>query len=373
MFSRSIETQKKKTLDGTRDLIDSGSTVNIYLSYKTNPVFDESDNQTVKQFFNDETKVNFLAVLDTHMTETAMLADLVLPAATYLESWGLEYVPSLPVLNLRQPVVSLQGPAKILRSPDFEVGKVIEPSFLPRGEAKEVGNVCIEWARRIGGKVRTGFSTKNTLEFYSQKIKQMPDTEVFGGFKSLKNTGFWIEGSGVQSLKTPPEKTDLDKINIKTIPGYQTDDSKTTKTNSDFFLTTYRTGFFANETMNSKWLREIAHDNPLWINRSAAKDLGIQNGDLLRISSENASLITRALVTDRIHPESVALAQGFGHTATGRIAKAEKFKSSDGDTSLLWWEKEGKGINPNELIVGHRDPISGVFSTKNTPVKIEKI
>ena len=37
----------------------------------------------------------------------------------------------------------------------------------------------------------------------------MPDTEVFGGFKSLKNTGFWIEGSGVQSLKTPPKKTDL--------------------------------------------------------------------------------------------------------------------------------------------------------------------
>jgi len=373
MFSRSIETQNTETLDGTRDLIDSGSTVNIYFSYKTNPVFDEPDNQAVKQFFNDETKVKFLVVLDTHMTETAMLADLVLPAATYLESWGLEYVPSLPVLNLRQPVVSLQGPAKILRSPDFEVGKVIDPSFIPRGEAKEVGNVCIEWAKRIGGKVSTSFPAKNTLEFYSQKIKQMPDTAALGGFSSLKNTGFRIQGSGIQSLKTPPEKTDIGKINIKSVPDYQTDNSKTTKTNSDFFLTTYRTGFFANETKNSKWLREIAHDNPVWINRSAAEDLGIQNGDLLRISSENASLVTKALVTDRIHPKSVALAQGFGHTATGRIAKAERFKSRDRDTSLLWWEKEGKGVNPNELIVGHRDPTSGVFSTKNTPVKIEKI
>ncbi|MFC2167129.1 hypothetical protein ACFLQZ_04110, partial [Acidobacteriota bacterium] len=78
-------------------------------------------------------------------------------------------------------------------------------------------------------------------------------------------------------------------------------------------------------------------------------------------------------VTDRIHPESVALAQGFGHTGIGHIAKAEKFKSKDRDTSLLWWKKEGKGINPNELIVGHRDPISGVFSEKDTVVKIEKI
>jgi len=375
-FSRSREIQKTETLKGTGDLIESGSAVNIYLSYKTNPVFDEVNNQAVKRFFTDETKVNFLAVLDTHMTETAMLADLVLPAATYLESWGLESVPSLDqtsVLNLRQPVVSLQGPAKILRSPDFEMGKIINPSFLPRGESKEVGNVCIEWARRIGGKVSAGFSAKNTLEFYSQKIKHMPNAAALGGFASLKNTGFWIEGFGPQSLKMPPGKTDLGKIDIKSLPDHKNKNPKPTQTNSDFFLTTYKTGFFAHETNNSKWLREMAHDNPLWINRSAAENLGIHSGDLLRISSANASLVTKALVTDRIHPDSVALAQGFGHTATGRIAKAERFKSSDEDTSLLWWEKEGKGVNPNELIVGHRDPISGVFSTKNTPVKIEKI
>ena len=124
--------------------------------------------------------------------------------------------------------------------------------------------------------------------------------------------------------------------------------------------------------MNSKWLREISHDNPLWINRLAAENLGIQNGEQLRISSESTSLVVQALVTDRIHPESVALAEGFGHTATGRIAKSKKFKSSDRNTLLLWWEKVGRGINPNELIRGDRDPLSGVFASQDTFVNIEK-
>ena len=376
MFFPSKEQKNTRTLNGTRDLIETGSKDLFYLSHKANPVFDESDNFSVSQFFKDETKVKFLAVFDTHMTETAMLADLVLPAATSLESWGLEYAPTLDqtsVINLRQPVVSLQSPAKILRSPDFEVGKVTSPSFLPLGEAKEIGNVCIEWARRLGEQFRSTFSARNTLEFYSQKFDQMPDIVASGGFASLKNTGFQIERSGIQNLELFRGQDNLVKISINSAPDKPAAASNTKKMPPEFTLTTYRTGFFAHETQNSKWLREIAHDNPLWINKIAAEDLDIHNGDLLRISSKNVSLVTRALVTDRIHPESVALAEGFGHTATGHMAQAEKFRSSDQDTALVWWTKEGKGINPNELLEGHRDPMSGVLSSKDTLVKVEKL
>jgi len=369
--SRLSGSQKTKTLNGTRELAESGTKVNLYLSYLANPVFDEPNTPLIKQYFEDDTKIKFLAVLDTHMTETAMLADLVLPAATYLESWGLEHGPSLDqisVLSLRQPAVSLQSPAKILRSPDFDVGKVIDPSFRPRGEAKEVGNVCIEWAQRIGGKVGQSFQFKNSLEFYAQEVEHIQNPASSGGIIALKRDGFRIETEPVES-QVPSEN--IEKEGLSILPDYQADESP--KKKNEFTLTTNKPGFFVKGTMNSKWLREISHDNPLWINRKSAKNLGIQNGDPLRISSENGSLVVRALVTDRIHPKSVALAEGFGHTATGRIAKAEKFKSSDRDTLLLWWGKEGKGINPNELIRGKADPSSGVFASKDTSVRIEKI
>lgn len=369
--SRLAGNQNTKTLNGTRELAESGTKVSIYLSYLSNPVFDEPNTPMISQYFEDDTKVNFLAVLDTHMTETAKMADLVLPAATYLESWGIEYGPSfdeISVLSLSQPVVSLQSPAKILRSPDFDVGKVIDPSFLPRGEAKEVGNVCIEWARRIGGKIGRRFPFKNSLEFYSKEVEHIQNIAAKGGFNTLKREGFLIETKSYEPLNL----TENNKKNgFSILPNYKDIDSIKKKT--EFILTTYKHGFFVKGTMNSKWLREISHDNPLWINRLAAENLGIQNGEQLRISSESASLVVKALVTDRIHPESVALAEGFGHTATGRIAKSKKFKSSDSNTLLLWWEKEGRGINPNELISGDRDPLSGVFASKDTFVKIEKL
>ncbi len=369
--SRLAGKQNTKTINGTRELAESGTKVGIYLSYLSNPVFDEPKTPMIRQYFEDDTKVSFLAVLDTHMTETAKMADLVLPAATYLESWGLEYGPSfdeISVLNLRQPVVSLQSPAKILRSPDFDVGKIIDPSFRPRGEAKEIGNICIEWAGRIGGKTGRNFPFENSLEFYSQEVEHIQNIEASGGFKTLKREGFLIETKANETLKITENNK---KDGFSSLPDYQ--ETASLKRKTEFILTTYKHGFFVNGTMNSKWLREISHANPLWINRRAAENLGIQNGEQLRITSESASLVVQALVTDRIHPESVALAEGFGHTATGRIAKAKKFKSRDHDTLLLWWEKEGRGINPNELISGDRDPLSGVFATKDTFVKIEKL
>ncbi|MCJ7582478.1 MAG: molybdopterin-dependent oxidoreductase, partial [Candidatus Aminicenantes bacterium] len=50
-FSLSTGTQNRETLNGTRDLIESGSKAHIYLSYTTNPVFDEPGNQIVRNFF----------------------------------------------------------------------------------------------------------------------------------------------------------------------------------------------------------------------------------------------------------------------------------------------------------------------------------
>lgn len=373
-------------LKGALDLVSADSSVDVYFACLSNPAFSEIDCLTVRRYFQDENRVKFMAVMDTHLTETAALADLVLPAATYLESWGLEYAPSLDqtsVLNLNQPAVSLMSPAKVLRSPDFDVGKLIDPTFRPRGESKEIGDFCIEMAHRMGGEAARRFPFGNTLEFISQEVSQRPGLVAAGGLETMKRDGLWVEKSGSGSTEKRPGSLTLRKItvtseslggrNIPVFPVYTAVDSQTHKKKTEFILTTYKTNFFSKGTSNSKWLREIDHENRLWINSRVAAQNGIKNGDKVRISSASGSVISRVLVTERIHPDSVALAEGFGHTATGRIAKAEKFESQDRDTHLLWWSKAGQGVNPNEILGSHTDSTSGAYVSKDTLVRIEKI
>ncbi|MBL7082906.1 MAG: molybdopterin-dependent oxidoreductase [Candidatus Aminicenantes bacterium] len=372
-----------------KELEESSTRINTYFAYLSNPAYSNPDCESTKTFLKDEKKVPFLVVMDTHFTETAMVADMVLPAATYLEGWGLCCAPPLdmfPILNLRQPVVSLLSTAEVLRSPAFEVGKLLEPSFQPKGEAKEVGNFCLELSRRIGGKTVKALPFKDTKDYVSKVFSSIPNLKKQKDFNNLKSDGFWVDTSlkkynqsstssipPIQAQKVEIYSNKLKQNNHSPLPEYQSIAKHEKKKGDEFILTTFKSNLSARGTANSKWTQEILHENRLWINKDVANRLGIKNGNRVRISSPVGSLTVRVLVTNRIHPNSVALAEGFGHTAVGNIAKAKRFKSYDRDTNLLWWDKKGNGVNPNEIIERKIDPIGGGPCLKDTVVRIEKI
>lgn len=374
---------------GILDLQENQARVDTYFVCLANPAYDDPDCQSTAHLLKDEKKLPFLVVMDTHLTETGMMADLVLPSATYLEGWGLSSAPSLdrmPILNLRQPVVSLLSTARVLRSPAFEMGKFLKPTFQSRGDSREVGCLCLELARRIGGDVARSLPFRDTQEYISEVILSIPGIK---DLSSLQRKGFWINRSFPEAKNKQlfDEKTLRLKINQKVeiyskdlkragyppLPEYQPIVLHKEKKDGEFILTTFKSNLSSYGTSNSKWVREILHDNPLWINREVAERLGIKSGDKIRVISSVGNLVTRALATDRIHPESVAMAEGFGHTAIGNVARAIRFKSEDRDTDLVWWSKEGCGVNSNEVITREADPISQAYAIKDTVVRIEKI
>jgi thiosulfate reductase/polysulfide reductase chain A len=55
-------------------------------------------------------------------------------------------------------------------------------------------------------------------------------------------------------------------------------------------------------------------ENTLWINSAVAQELGIGDGDTIKVSSDGAEAVGRAKVTDFIHPEAVFMVHGFGRT-----------------------------------------------------------
>lgn len=200
----------------------------------------------------------------------------------------------------------------------------------------------------------------------------------------MKRHGLWIgktteKSSRYHSSKEPPLQTQKVEVysstfkqyNYSPLPEYHP--IAFHKKKGEFILTTFKSNLWSKGTANSKWAKEIFHENRLWINRKAAQKLGIKNGNRVRVISPVGTLIVRALITNRIHPNSVALAEGLGHTATGNVARAKRFKSKDQDTNLIWWNKKGNGVNPNEIIERRADPIGGGPCLKDTKVRVEKL
>ncbi len=360
--------------------------VDTYFSVLANPAYEEPDCASVSRHFQDEKRVPFLVVMDTHLTETGLLADLVLPAATFLEGWGLEISPTLDGrihLNLRQPVISLMSSAQALRLPTFEEGKLLEDLFRPRGEAKEIGNFCIELSRRLGKGTGDELPYQNTKEFVLKSLESFKDCDL----ESLKKNGFWSSRSPAQNdqrlLEMKHSRDFAERISISSnaeedstfppMPEYSPIDAHRDLGENELILTMYKPNVWAKGTANSKWAREILHVNRLWINRETATRLHIANGDRVRIVSSVGALVVRVMLTGRIHPKSVALAEGLGHKAVGKVAKAKRFKSADLDTSLIWWAKAGNGVNPFSVIERRKDTSGGGYALKDTVIRIERL
>jgi anaerobic selenocysteine-containing dehydrogenase len=132
---------------------------------------------------------------------------------------------------------------------------------------------------------------------------------------------------------------------------------------------------------NAKWLDEIAHTNPLWINTQDAKRLGVRTGDLLRVETEIGYFVLKAWVTESIRPGVVGCSHHMGRWklegagqrqlmatvsldrkgnrwSLSRKKGVEAFPSADADSQRIWWTDAG--IHQNLTFPVHPDPISGM-------------
>jgi anaerobic selenocysteine-containing dehydrogenase len=135
---------------------------------------------------------------------------------------------------------------------------------------------------------------------------------------------------------------------------------------------------------NAKWLYEISNANPVWIHPTDAERIGVQTGDLLRVTTEIGYYVNRAWLTSGIRPGIVACSHHLGRwrletgQGTDRWASAlvslgrdqegtwrmrhlqgtQPFESDDPDSSRIFWG-EG-GVHQNLTFPVHPDPISGM-------------
>ncbi len=134
---------------------------------------------------------------------------------------------------------------------------------------------------------------------------------------------------------------------------------------------------------NAKWLAEISNRNPVWIHTSDARRLQVDNGDLVRVTTEIGYFVDRVWVTESIKPGVVACSHHLGRWRRKQDPVANRWamnlvdikevdgiwrmrvsgeieptQSSDPDTSRIFWQDGG--VHQNLTFPVQPDPISGM-------------
>lgn len=397
--------------------------VSVWMTYYDNPVYSYPSSDVWKDFLTDEKHVPFLASFSPYMSETTELADLIIPDVTYLERHDPESMPGglYPCMSIRQPVIKPLGGTQEFRQTLIDVAQKVDPDG-SLGVREYFGfNSVEDWMRAhfdnipglkeaggydhlkekgvwpIYGKVdqetaRLVDANGNDVEpEYGLHLRKVGFSEAAGAAADEQGTlrkdghaiGVRINGDDHVGFGTPSRKIEIYKegwrrFGFNPMPVYKRLPSRDKKP-EELVLTTYKVNVHTqSRTASLKYLAELYHKNPAWINPSTAADRGIGDGDLIRVTSPLGHIVTRAHVTDGIHPEVIAISTACGHDAYGRLAQL-KHRDADPDWAQgsdpdirhnVWWDD--KGVHPNPIIRLSVDPIGGSQAWFDTVVTVAK-
>jgi len=207
---------------------------------------------------------------------------------------------------------------------------------------------------RVGGERRTGFgSPSRKLEWYSS---------------TMADWG-WKDEAIPTYLKTHVYWRDLDLAG-----------------NERVLLPIFRLPTLIHtRSGNAKYLYEISHGHPLWMNPSDADALGFDTGQMIRINTDIGYFVMRVWRTEGIRPGVVAASHHLGRWRLADDAGNERwssalvdisrkdggwmlrqergiapFISEDPDSERIWWQDAG--VNQNLAFPVHPDPVSGMHA-----------
>jgi len=365
----------------------------VLLSYQANPVFDTYDSEWPNTLLKDELQVSFYAAFDTYVNETSQYADLILPMATELETWGLfshRLNQHQQCLSLRQPVSRPVDEILLLRQAKVKKLQLFTPSLAAVESGREFNQVVLDLGRKlIGNQVSGPFIHQKVESYIEALVAKIPGLVVSGGLSYLKKTGFFVfsdEGKKVQSANL--QIKDLGEVRPRSQEIYA---------DAYFYLVPFSLQVLDSQTANSKYLAELRHENPLWLHPSRAAKLGIREGDQVKVQTVNGDEVAKAWITEAIYPDCVAIALGYGHSKIGRVAQAETLADYDPMTKALlsrknffftpftfrlgswdkkepiWWHKNGNGFHINSLLSGKKNGHVAGVTFIDPLVKIIKI
>lgn len=264
----------------------------------------------------DERLVEFLVVQDQFLTPTGRFADIVLPACTSFETYGVQG--------------SWKYGEEVLLMP-----KLIDPPF----ETMSDYRICAEIADRlgIGNEYTEGCSEREWVDrildiYRKQRFPQIPGIDEFEesniGVYSTPVTkpsiafDDFCRDPEAYPLKTPSGKIEIfskelyalgrpDEIPAvpKYIQEWESPFGPEAKRLPLQMISSHNLHRVHSTHDNNDWLEE-AFPQRVFINRVDAKERGIKDGDMVKVYNDRGAMIIPCRITLRIIPGAIDIPQG---------------------------------------------------------------
>ncbi len=328
-------------------------------------------------------KLDFIVVIDTMPSDTAMMADVILPECTYLEREDLavSFNKLEPSIALRNQVIKPLYESLPLHEILNKLGdKLSKPLF---HISKKYDETLKDDINLIGESKAYKDGGYDLSELYKKSISQRNMEMIVGtygeeAYMSLKEKGVWYphikkfhkklfnntyeyypKNKRYYSInidyKVNCKLNKMQKYGLDPFPKWR-DEYNYHVPKGKFRLITGRYIYFTQSaTSNNAMLRDIQATNHIWINNKVAKNLGIKLGDLVEVQSSVSKIHIKALPTNKIAPEIVYFAHGFG------------------ECSKELTNTYGNGASDNEIIEDKMEYVYGDAVMNETNVIIRKI
>ncbi len=422
--------------------------VQVYMSYTlAAPLTWPEGRSLAVDVLKDEKLIPFHVCSDVVYSETAHYADMIIPDATYMERWGFDTRNNMELrdyVTLRQPMV--EPPAECVSFVDslIEIAKRVLPEtakyFAFKNHEEWIKLRCEALGKKMGEDgfaymVKHGvwqdMSKPKYYDLFNWELKpdEIKDTRVDEATKCIYKkaadgkesvVGIMANGKARRGFLTPSRKFSIYHEDIeaaakergftedggKGMPTYFPVPSIEKMTPDMLHLVTFKWNVHTQgRTASQKYLTEIVHHNPMWINADTAAKFGIKTGDMVEITTYRAhghamkdggdvlgTALIPAYVTEGIHPKVLAVSNTLGNMWHGRAATATNGKKKkqaipawntniiDDDPDLdedIWWDPAkggtGAGYNINAILPIQPAPLVGMQGWYDTVCTIRRV
>jgi len=300
----------------------------VLLIDDANPVFGAPKAWRVREALE---RIGFIASFGSFLDDTSVLADLILPDHSFLESW----TDSVPESGALGAIVNAAGP-------------VMRPLY----QTRSTPDVILETAGELKNPVALPWKS------YDEMLKASFDKINADAWGNVEKQGGWWEASDAPVTPAARRQAGKGVAAMAFVPPTFDGDQGTYPFH---FLPYASQAFNDGSTAHLPWLQEMPDPmtSAMWsswveINPQAAAKLGIAQGDLIEVTSTQGSVRAPAMMSPGIAPGVVAMPVGQGHETFTRFASK-------------------RGVNPIAILAPIADAETGSLAWAATRVKIARV